>query len=439
LLLWSLVEKRGEYPKRVIVLTTAHGEHSLRAKLLEDDCRGSRIRNQGHRWGPFCQRVLGYDPLDPDKDIEVPTDTDGTKIEDIEDEDDEQLFASWCYDLVRSLTRKTEGPLYGLIAGGRKTMTPDITTAFSLYGLRDHKLFHVISSKDLEQKSEVFWPRADLGHAKYADEVDLVQKPFLHLQMRLEDLLSDVDGVNRRSHHEELLDELYADRQALAEPQKVTLRIRKGRKRESDSTLSVWDDTGKPMAEEVHLSVKSLATLLFLWDYLWQTGERKCIPYSVLKSETANKCQRTVYEAFNVDPPDPGDPRDEDDDSRATYLPWWPEDPYYTLPDKNYERDYEKNKPAYSDSVSYLKKKMVKKPVLKRYFLTEAVPTNARPDICTHDVPSYAFRRPLPENIELNIEISRDEIDDLRPLTTALKNEGDPFRYFLPTLNVVDE
>jgi CRISPR-associated protein (TIGR02584 family) len=437
LLLWSLVDKRGEYPKRVIVLTTAHGEHSLRAKLLEDDYRGSRIRNQGHRWGPFCQRVLGYDPLDPDKDIEVPTDTDGTKIEDIEDEDDEQLFASWCYDLVRSLTRKTEGPLYGLIAGGRKTMTPDITTAFSLYGLRDHKLFHVISSKDLERNSDVFWPRADLGHNEYADDVHLVQKPFLHLQMRLENLLSDVDGVNRRSHHEELLDELYADRQALAEPQKVTLRIRKGRKRKSDSTLSVWDDTGEPMAEEVHLSVKSLATLLFLWDNLWQPGERRCVALQNLMTETADKYRRTVYDAFEVDPPDPGDPRDEDDNSRATYLPWWPKDPYYKLPDKDYERDYGNNGAAYSDSVSYLKGKMMEEPVLKRYFLTEQVPNNARSDICRHDVPSYAFRRPLPENIDLSIEVSRDEFNDLRPLTTALKEE-DPFRLLLPTLNVVN-
>jgi len=190
------------------------------------------------------------------------------------------------------------------------------------------------------------------------------------------------------------------------------------------------------MAEEVHLSVKSLATLLFLWDHLWQPGERRCVALQNLMTETADKYRRTVYDAFEVDPPDPGDPRDEDDNSRATYLPWWPKDPYYKLPDKDYERDYGNNGAAYSDSVSYLKGKMMEEPVLKRYFLTEQVPNNARSDICGHGDPSYAFRRPLPE-IELSIEVSRDEFNDLRPLTTGLKEE-DPFRHLLPTLNVVD-
>jgi CRISPR-associated protein (TIGR02584 family) len=158
LLLWSLVDKRDEYPKRVIVLTTAHGERNLRAKLLGDKSYREEISNIGNRWDPFCRQVLGHDPFEPDKDIEVPTDLEGNKIEDIEDEGDGRLFAGWCYDLVRSLTQETEGPLYGLIAGGRKTMTSDITTAFSLYGLRDHKLFHVIPSKDLERNSRFFGP-----------------------------------------------------------------------------------------------------------------------------------------------------------------------------------------------------------------------------------------------------------------------------------------
>jgi len=419
LLLWSLVDKRDEYPKRVIVLTTAHGERHLRAKLLEDDSyRGSRIENQGNRWGTFCRKVLGCDPLKPDEDIEVPTDLEGNKVKDVEDGGDEQLFASWCYDLVRSLTQETEGPLYGLIAGGRKTMTPDITTAFSLYGLRDDKLFHVIVPKRLERKREFFWPCADWGHDEYADDVHLVQKPFLHLQIRLEDLLSDVDGLDRRSHHEELLDELAADRQALAEPQKVTLRLEKApvevrdrNRRVSDSTLAVFHATGERLTK-VHLALKPLITLLVLWNQIWSPGERKYVSRADLKTEKVDEERKKLYEIFLGSEPVTS--------SKANKSEWvrWNSKSYYESP--------------CSSAVSDLKTKAMKqKAILERYFLVSG--RRKPPNI--DEKPVYAFPGSLPEDIKLEIEVVPDGCGQLRKLANE---EGWPLDN-LPVPGVVDD
>jgi hypothetical protein len=244
-----------------------------------------------------------------------------------------------------------------------------------------------------------------------------VQKPFLHLQIRLEDLLSDVDGLDRRSHHEELLDELAADRRALATPKQVTLRIQKKTSAqgtetsdESESMLSVWDKAGKHIAE-VRLQVKHLATLLVLWDRLWQPGEQKRVPHTSLQTEDADEEREAVYQAF----------------SRINFRPWNPKDSFYTKGDNEYDSEY-------ANSTSPLKKQVLEeKPVLKRYFLNDSVRAATLPDDLRKKYPVYAFPRPLPKDIKLNIEVVPDEHEQLLQL-----KENWPFDN-LPQPEVVDD
>lgn len=425
-LIWSLAQD-GAVPERIIVLTTAHGERALRAELLGDRSYRDFSDHWNDRWKPFCSQVLDSDPLDLE--VEVPLDSDGNKIEDIYDPDDGRHFENWCFDLVHSLTREIDGPpLYGCIAGGRKTMTQDVTTAFTLYARGPDRLFHVIVPEKVEEDRTFFWPREDRSeHAEHADDVYRVDKSFPHLRARLEDsLLSDVGELNERSHYKELLDELDPDRRALTKPQKVTLRIQmetsaNGRdmKGDSGSTLSVWDATGKTKAE-VNLSVKKLATLLFLWNRLWRPGERTNIPHTLMKTETADKYRRVVYEAFHGELPTPFD------DEYPDYLPWYPEGNYYTKYDNKYKSQYSKSRGELNTEFEG---------GIERNFSVQSVPPDKLSNVDSNKDPFYAFWRTLPEDVQLRIEIVPDEYNQLEKLATP---EGWPFKG-LPVPEIADE
>jgi len=419
-LIWSLAQD-GEMPGRIIALTTARGERILRAILLGDSAYRRDFQNWNDRWTPFCNQVLGSDPLNVE--VQVPYRDDGTKIEDIYAPQDGRLFENWCFDLVHSLTREIDGPpLYGCIAGGRKTMAQDVTTAFTLYARGGDRLFHVIVPEEVEDDETFFWPREDRPqHAKYADDVHRLDKFFPHLRARLEDgLLSEIgDDLDERSHYQDLLDALAGDRQALVKPRQVTLRIQRGAStKNSESALMVWDATGERVTK-VRLKLKHLATLLFLWNWLWRPGERKLMPHTLLKSETADKKRKSIYEIFHDHTVSPLS-----DDFR----PWYPKDKFYTEHGNNYNS-------AYSNSTSPLKTEVFEKePVLRRYFLIESVTAARLPDELRDKQPVLAFPRPLPEDIKLHIEIAREEDGQLEQLATE---EGWPFSN-LPLPEVVD-
>ena len=410
-LIWSLAQ-HGAFPKRIIVLTTARGERILRGQLLGCDSHHN-IKNWGNRWTPFCNQVLDSDPLDLE--IKVPRE-DGTKIEDIYEPRDGRLFENWCFDLVHSLTRDMDAPrLYGCVAGGRKTMAQDLTTAFTLYARSGDRLFHVIVSKHIEEDvPEFFWPRADRDHSEYADEMHRVNKSFPHLRARLEDgLLSEISGVDGRSHYQELLDALAPDRRALATPKSVTLRIQLKRssaeRNNSDSTLTVFDATGECLAE-VRLTLKPLITLLFLWDQIWDRGERKYVSREALKTEDVDRKRKKLYKIFYGREPVISRKANESD-----WVRWSPQS---------------HSNPC-SSAVSHLKTEVMKKePPLERYFLVSGRPKP--PDVDKNE-PVYAFPGPLPKDIKLNIEVVPDEREQLLQL-----EEYWPFDN-LPQPEVVDD
>jgi len=400
-LIWSLA-REDKYPSRIIVLTTAAGERILNARLRGDrDYR--HIDLWDDRWTPFCRQVLQRrEPLDIE--VEVPTHADGTKVEDIYDSEDGRLFENWCFDLVHSLTGDDAGsqrqPLYGCIAGGRKTMTQDVTTAFTLYARRGDRLFHVVVSRRIEEEHpDFFWPREDRPeHARLADDVHRVDKAFPHLRARLEEgLLSEVSGADEHSHYQDLLDELDPDRRALARPQQVTLRtqprITEAGTRVSgasiDCELSVADARGTELGS-ISLSPTLVATWLVLMNRLWRPGERVVTSKSQLVTKEVDEQRRAVLEALGYATGPHGD------------VKLWVE-PEYWGDDKKYPS-------YYSTHISELGKDPFKEeenpeaePLFERYFNVVRPPENIVPADCG-EWPYYALPAPLPEDIELQIE-----------------------------------
>jgi CRISPR-associated protein (TIGR02584 family) len=417
-LIWSLAQDDA-YPERVIVLTTARGEQVLRAQLLgEDPYR--RFANYDDRWSPFCEQVLKSDPFDPDEDVEVPQYADGTKIEDIYEPRDGRLFENWCFDLVHSLTRELDGPpLYGCIAGGRKTMTQDVTTAFTLYARGGDRLFHVIVPEHVEEDETFFWPRRGYeDHAEYADDVHRVDKPFPHLRLRLEDgLLSEVSGVDERSHYQELLDIL--DPEALARPKNVTLRLQRGSTdvgthvaSSSDSELIVEGASGSELGS-ISLPPTLVATWLVLMERLWRPGKRAVTCKSQLVTEEVDEQRRAVLGAFGYDTSSHGDVK-----------PWV--EPEYWGDKKDYP-------PYYSDHISKLnidpfKENSEAEPLFERYFKVVRPPKEIQPDDWG-EWPYYALPTSLPEGVDLEIEA---------PTSMSLAEEKNwPFEHLSPP-EVVD-
>jgi len=398
-LIWSLAQ-HGAFPKRVIVLTTARGERILRAQLLGDLSYEDDISNIDNRWGDFCNQVLDGDPFDPERDIKVPYRDGETKIEDIYAPQDGRLFENWCFNLVHSLTRDLDDPeLYGCIAGGRKTMAQDLTTAFTLYARGGDRLFHVIVPKEVEDDPTFFWPREDPHeHADYADDVldGLVNKSFPHLRARLEEgLLSEIsDDLDERSHYQDLLDALAGDRRALATPKQVTLRMKKkttpkGNEKggESGSVLLVEGAGGEPMGK-VKLAVENVATLLILWSHLWEEGEhghweegeQGKVAKSDLVRPWVDDTRWRIYKAFG---------RDE-----GKFIQWC----------------HEQATSEYSTHISNLNQKLRSKTGIKRYLELIGPKFDG-------DKPVKRFRR-SPEDIQLHIEIVPDEEEKLSQLAT---------------------
>jgi len=415
-LIWSLAQE-GAYPKRVIVLTTARGERTLRAQLLGDRSHRN-IKYLEDRWTDFCDQVLGSNPFDPGGDIEVP-DRDGTKIEDIYAPRDGRLFENWCFDLVHSLTRDMDAPpLYGCVAGGRKTMAQDLTTAFTLYARGGDRLFHVIVSEHIEEDVPTFfWPRADRDHDEYADEVHRVDKSFPHLRARLEEgLLSEIgDDLDERSHYQELLDAL--DPRALTKPKQVTLRIRKKttakgneKRKESGSVLLMKDARGEPMGE-VRLTVENVATLLILWSTLWEEGEQEKVVHSDFIMPWVDDTRQRIYEAFGRD-------KDKDKDN---FTPWCHEESNKEIYD-------------YADHIYRLNEKLRAKSAFERYLQAQKIPSNSLSNDYEEEATVRHFPHPLPENIHLQIEIVPDEDEKLLQLV----NERVWNRLDLPRPEIVD-
>lgn len=170
-------QREPMYPAAVHVITTADGANFVEAGLFGEEryYRGQIIREAAERWEAFCEEVL---PAHPTFSLHTP-EHNGEQISDIRSRSDDEEFANYCYELVAELTGEDQMlPLIGSIAGGRKTMSAHLKTAFSVYARPQDRLVHVlVSPKTYENDPTFYYPSEETPDAR----IDRVGIPFPRL------------------------------------------------------------------------------------------------------------------------------------------------------------------------------------------------------------------------------------------------------------------
>lgn len=200
---FELNRAEGLQPAAVHVVTTRVGHAYGRAQLLgepqDDPSRGTAIPGVENRWRTFCEDVLERtgNGEGPPVELSFHVPKVGTEgLDDIHQQGDDTRFANLCYELVETLTQEEES-LIGSIAGGRKTMSAHLMTAFSVYGRPDDRLTHVLlSDPSLEGDHSFFYP--EQGSPRYGQLLNLVDIRFPRLRTVLsDDLLEsrDLEGI----------------------------------------------------------------------------------------------------------------------------------------------------------------------------------------------------------------------------------------------------
>jgi len=251
-------------PASVHVVTTRVGRAYGRAQLLgepqADPARGTAIQGVEARWPTFCEEILGRSPENGEAPVnlsfQVP-EAGAEGLDDIHQRGDDTRFANLCYELVERLTREDQFPLIGSIAGGRKTMSAHLMTAFSVYGRPDDRLTHVLlSDPSLEGDLSFFYPEP--GSPRYARLLNLVDVRFPRLHTLLEkDLIDGLPGD--RQDLEGILDALDPHIASARPVETVTLQLRDGEAR------LVFEGTGEQLGT-CTLTPKQAATLLVFAD-----------------------------------------------------------------------------------------------------------------------------------------------------------------------------
>jgi hypothetical protein len=128
---------------------------------------------------------------------------DGEPLPDIRTADDSQRLLQQLCERVRKLTAKNDARLFGSMAGGRKTMSAALQTAFELYAGRHDRLLHVLLHHRLEGDREIFRdfrfpePRwEDKGGVPMDQQISITEVPF----PRLRPLLPPEDDGQTRTH-----------------------------------------------------------------------------------------------------------------------------------------------------------------------------------------------------------------------------------------------
>jgi len=239
--LFEIKRTEDRVPTAVHVVTTrvgrAYGNALLLGNERSDPLRGGAIEGTADRWMPFCLNVLGrsapasdaeeqQDDETPDYPVDLTfhvPEVDDRGLGDIRRRGDDTQFANLCYRLVEQLTREDAFPLVGSIAGGRKTMSAHLMTAFSVYARPEDRLTHVLlSDPDLERDPSFFYPEE--GTPGYARLLDLVDVRFPRLRTVIEADL--IDGLpDDRRDLEGILDVLDPHIQSARRPDCIELRL----------------------------------------------------------------------------------------------------------------------------------------------------------------------------------------------------------------------
>ena len=145
--LYALYRQGQTMPTEIHILTTAEGYQRARLTLIND--------------GWLAKFYRDYQLAPPDfteQSIHVLPQADGSPLNDIRSQADNQAMADGITEWIRRLTASPDSSLHVSIAGGRKTMGFYAGYALSLYGRSQDKLSHVLVSADYEAHQQFYYP-----------------------------------------------------------------------------------------------------------------------------------------------------------------------------------------------------------------------------------------------------------------------------------------
>lgn len=191
--LFALHQKKMWPVTEIDIVTTSHGAEKIRETLF----------GKKRVWINLCEE-MGIDPFSiafprvPD--IRGVKKSDETELEDIRNSSDDKIMASRIQEIVRKHTQNPDKRVFGLLSGGRKTMSSHLMSAMQLFSRWDDQLFHILVSEPFEVLPEFFYPTKKsvvisrksitgyvIGEYDARDAViDLIDIPFIRLRSYLE-------------------------------------------------------------------------------------------------------------------------------------------------------------------------------------------------------------------------------------------------------------
>jgi len=263
------LHRQGRKPSEVHIVTTEVGRLFAESLLLgvehTNPLHGGAIDNAANRWDTFCHEILNMDvdergavPIT----FHVPETEEGHNLMDIRRRGDDGRFANLCYRLVERLTRPEAQPLIGSIAGGRKTMSAHLMTAFGVYARPDDRLTHILAD-GAENDPSFFYPTP--GAAGYGHMLDLVTVRFPRLNLLLKEDLIDGLPEDRRDLNG-IIDALSPHLASAQRPDTIELQLSSG------SARLVFEEGGQALGT-CELSPATAATLaVFVEDISEKSG-----------------------------------------------------------------------------------------------------------------------------------------------------------------------
>ena len=161
---WALADEGYGLPDEVHVVTTGTGARFVDAVLLDRPAayKARPIEPQGPGWARLAE-ALGA-PL-PAPLVTAPTRPgEQAPLDDLTTSPDAALVADALYQRAHDLTAPGRPPLVASIAGGRKTMSADLQSAFSVYARPGDRLVHVLVDP-AHERSDFLFPTPQTGDA----------------------------------------------------------------------------------------------------------------------------------------------------------------------------------------------------------------------------------------------------------------------------------
>lgn len=186
------LHQQGTQVDAISILTTRSGK---------DACIGQLLRAEdGEYFRYLAEYGYGPDRIDfSPRHVKAVLNEDGTEIDDIDTEEENERFLQMCMEEAFALSRDPHSRVLFSIAGGRKTMGACLSLAAQCYARPQDRIYHVLlTPAEFESCRDFFYPpkvprmadvRSRDGHACQMEtslaQITLVPMPFFPLRSHL--------------------------------------------------------------------------------------------------------------------------------------------------------------------------------------------------------------------------------------------------------------